>query len=67
MTHLDPMLSVRGDSAEQCWRIVQPVIDAWRSGAVLMEEYPAGSSGPAGALIDEDTPTLHEADEPGPR
>ena len=62
----DPMLSVRGDSAEQCWRIVQPVIDAWRSGAVPMDEYPAGSSGPANALIDEDMPTLHEADEPEP-
>lgn len=44
----DPTLSVRGDTAEQCWRIVQPVIDAWRSGSVPLEEYPAGSSGPAG-------------------
>ncbi|WP_133541511.1 glucose-6-phosphate dehydrogenase [Microbacterium sp. BK668] len=42
----DPTLSVRGDTAEQCWRIVQPVIDAWRSGAVPLEDYPAGSSGP---------------------
>lgn len=43
----DPTLSVRGDTAEQCWRIVQPVLDAWRSGAVPLEEYPAGTPGPA--------------------
>ncbi|WP_345800830.1 glucose-6-phosphate dehydrogenase [Microbacterium sp. AZCO] len=43
----DPTLSVRGDTAEQCWRIVQPVIDAWRAGTVPLEEYAAGSSGPA--------------------
>jgi glucose-6-phosphate 1-dehydrogenase len=42
----DPTLSVRGDTAEQCWRIVQPVLDAWRSGAVPLDEYPAGSNGP---------------------
>jgi glucose-6-phosphate 1-dehydrogenase len=60
----DPMLSVRGDSAEQCWRIVQPVIDAWRSGAVPMGEYPAGSSGPDTALIHEDMPAMHETEDP---
>jgi glucose-6-phosphate 1-dehydrogenase len=44
----DAMLSVRGDAAEQCWRIVQPVIDAWHADSVPMDEYPAGSLGPAG-------------------
>lgn len=44
----DPMLSVRGDSAEQCWRIVQPVRDSWSRGEVPLEEYAAGSAGPAG-------------------
>ena len=45
---IDPEKSTtRGDTAEQCWRIVQPIIDAWRSDAVPLEEYPAGSSGPA--------------------
>lgn len=34
-------------AAEQCWRIVQPVLDAWRAGSVPMAEYPAGSTGPA--------------------
>jgi glucose-6-phosphate 1-dehydrogenase len=43
----DPTLSVRSDTAEQCWRIVQPVLDAWRSGAVPLDEYPAGTPGPA--------------------
>ena len=27
-----PPPSVRGDTAEQCWRIVDPVIAAWRAG-----------------------------------
>ena len=44
----DPLLSVRGDTAEQCWRIVDPVLQAWRAGDVALEEYPAGSDGPAG-------------------
>ena len=43
----DPTLSVRGDTAEECWRIVDPVVQAWRSGAVPFDEYPAGSAGPA--------------------
>lgn len=43
----DPMLAVRGDAAEQCWRIVEPVLQAWRRGDVPLEEYPAGSAGPA--------------------
>ncbi|PJJ73105.1 glucose-6-phosphate 1-dehydrogenase [Diaminobutyricimonas aerilata] len=44
----DPLLSVRGDSAEECWRIVEPVLDAWRRGDVPLETYPAGSAGPDG-------------------
>jgi glucose-6-phosphate 1-dehydrogenase len=42
----DPFLSVRGDAAEQCWRILAPVISAWRGGDVAMDQYPAGSAGP---------------------
>jgi glucose-6-phosphate 1-dehydrogenase len=45
----DPTLSVRGDQAVQTWRIVEPVLGAWRAGAVPLEEYPAGSDGPADA------------------
>ncbi|WP_314453606.1 glucose-6-phosphate dehydrogenase [uncultured Microbacterium sp.] len=43
----DAMLAVRGDAAEQCWRIVQPVIDAWRKNEVPLDEYAAGTAGPA--------------------
>ncbi len=40
-------LSIRGDEAEQSWRIVTPVLDAWAKDLVPLEEYPAGSGGPA--------------------
>jgi glucose-6-phosphate 1-dehydrogenase len=43
----DVTLSVRADAAEQCWRIIQPVRDAWARADVPMESYPAGSLGPA--------------------
>lgn len=42
----NPLLSVRGDVAEECWRIVTPVIEAWRNGEVPMDDYPAGTMGP---------------------
>lgn len=41
------LISVRGDLAEECWRICEPVLAAWRAGTVPMDEYPAGSAGPA--------------------
>lgn len=44
----DPLLSVRGDTAEDCWRIVEGALAAWKAGEVPMEEYAAGSRGPAG-------------------
>lgn len=42
----DDTLSVRGDLAEECWRIVEPVLEAWRRDEVALEEYAAGSAGP---------------------
>jgi glucose-6-phosphate 1-dehydrogenase len=39
-------LSVRGDGAEEAWRVVEPVLAAWREDRVPLEEYPAGSDGP---------------------
>jgi glucose-6-phosphate 1-dehydrogenase len=42
----DATLSVRGDVAEQCWRIVTPVLNAWRKNAVPIDNYTAGSVGP---------------------
>jgi glucose-6-phosphate 1-dehydrogenase len=42
----DSALSIRGDEAEQAWRIVTPVMEAWAEGRVPMQEYSAGSTGP---------------------
>jgi glucose-6-phosphate 1-dehydrogenase len=44
----DPTLSVRGDVAEECWRIVTPVISAWHRNLVPIDNYVAGSPGPKG-------------------
>jgi glucose-6-phosphate 1-dehydrogenase len=43
----DTTLSVRADAVEECWRIVGPVLNAWRKGAVPIDTYRAGSSGPS--------------------
>ncbi|MFG3529973.1 glucose-6-phosphate dehydrogenase [Streptomyces sp. NPDC047917] len=42
----DPALSIRGDEAEEAWRVVEPVLSAWERDLVPLEEYPAGSEGP---------------------
>lgn len=42
----DPTLSVRGDHAVETWRIVEPVLHAWRNGTVPLEEYRAGTTLP---------------------
>ena len=42
----DPLLAVRGDNAEECWRIVEPVLGAWRNDEVPMDTYRAGGQGP---------------------
>ncbi|QOV38348.1 glucose-6-phosphate dehydrogenase [Streptomyces ferrugineus] len=42
----DPVLSIRGDEAEEAWRVVEPVLSAWDKDLVPLEEYPAGSAGP---------------------
>ena len=43
----DPSISVRGDVAEECWRIITPILETWKNGDVPLDEYPAGSAGPA--------------------
>ncbi|OMH35036.1 glucose-6-phosphate dehydrogenase [Tersicoccus sp. Bi-70] len=43
----DPMLSIRGDAAEECWRIIDTVRKAWKDDVVPLQSYPAGSKGPA--------------------
>ncbi|HEX7167376.1 MAG TPA: hypothetical protein VF230_10390, partial [Acidimicrobiales bacterium] len=45
----DPVLSIRGDEAEEAWRIVGPILDAWRADEVPLVDYEAGSEGPASA------------------
>ncbi len=47
----DPTLSIRGDEAEECWRIVEPVLTAWAVGTPTLGEYPAGSSGPESSVV----------------
>ncbi|HLN77453.1 MAG TPA: glucose-6-phosphate dehydrogenase [Nocardioidaceae bacterium] len=42
----DPMLFIRGDEAEESWRIINPVMTAWAAGDVPMQEYPAGGTPP---------------------
>jgi glucose-6-phosphate 1-dehydrogenase len=39
-------LSIRGDEAEEAWRVVAPVLSAWSKDLVPLLEYPAGSEGP---------------------
>jgi glucose-6-phosphate 1-dehydrogenase len=39
----DPTLSIRGDEAEESWRIVEPILGAWAAGRVPLETYPAGA------------------------
>ncbi len=42
----NPTLTIRGDEAEESWRIIDPVVKAWAAGAVPMREYPAGGEPP---------------------
>ena len=43
----DPALAIRGDEAEECWRIVEPIVEQWQRGVPPLLTYPAGSRGPA--------------------
>jgi glucose-6-phosphate 1-dehydrogenase len=46
----DNILFQRADSVEAGWQAVQPFLDAWKkAGAKGLENYQAGSEGPAGA------------------
>jgi glucose-6-phosphate 1-dehydrogenase len=45
----DPSLSIRGDEAEESWRIVEPILQAWAAGVSPLLEYRAGSHGPPGS------------------
>jgi len=43
----DTTLSIRDDEAEESWRVVTPILEAWAKDVVPIEEYEAGSEGPA--------------------
>jgi glucose-6-phosphate 1-dehydrogenase len=43
----DSALAIRGDEAEESWRVVSPVLEAWAKDVVPLQDYPAGSDGPA--------------------
>ncbi|MCU7820159.1 glucose-6-phosphate dehydrogenase [Kitasatospora sp. DSM 101779] len=46
----DPMLFIAGDEAEEAWRIIDPVLNAWSLGDVPLQEYPAGGEPPGPAF-----------------
>jgi glucose-6-phosphate 1-dehydrogenase len=48
----DPALAIRGDEAEECWRIVEPIVSEWEKGTPALRSYPAGSAGPEGRTVD---------------
>ncbi|HEX6424524.1 MAG TPA: glucose-6-phosphate dehydrogenase [Acidimicrobiales bacterium] len=50
MLNGDATLFIRGDEAEEAWRIVDPVMAAWSAGDVPMQEYRAGQA-PPGPVI----------------
>lgn len=41
-----PTFAIRDDEAEESWKIVEPILEVWKSGGIQLLEYPAGSSGP---------------------
>ena len=46
-------LFVRGDEAEESWRVVEPILEAWEQELVPLLEYPAGSAGPSLEALEE--------------
>lgn len=38
---------IRNDEAEEAWRILDPIVKAWRNNLVPLRSYKAGSSGPS--------------------
>ena len=45
-----PMLFITSDEAEEAWRIIDPVMNAWATGDVPLQEYPAGGEPPGPAF-----------------
>ena len=47
MLRNQPTLFIRGDEAEEAWRIIDPIAQAWAADEVPMQTYPAGSEPPS--------------------
>ncbi|MEV4624520.1 hypothetical protein AB0J74_38155 [Asanoa sp. NPDC049573] len=39
-------LPIRADEAEEVWKVVTPILDAWATDVVPLHDYAAGSDGP---------------------
>ncbi|MGH9025536.1 MAG: glucose-6-phosphate dehydrogenase, partial [Acidimicrobiia bacterium] len=46
MLQANTTLAIRADETEEMWRIVEPVLAAWKANKAPMLDYPAGSIGP---------------------
>jgi glucose-6-phosphate 1-dehydrogenase len=56
----DATLYARGDSVEEAWRFVEPILKAWKNNpAIKVHGYPAGTWGPTevSKLIESDSLT----------
>lgn len=65
----DATLFKRADEIEASWRIVQPILDAWKADqSADVPAYPAGSSGPeeAAALLTRDGRRWRDLENAGP-
>ena len=58
----DPTLFIRTDEVEQAWRIVDPLLEAWKDPNLSLAKYAAGSWGPreADRLLQRDGHAWHE-------
>ncbi len=53
----DPTLFIRGDIAEEAWKLVMPILDSWKDGPpTIFPNYEAGTYGPRAAdlLLERD-------------
>ena len=42
----DKTLFIRFDEVEWAWRVVEPILQAWKLGETAVHSYPAGTWGP---------------------
>jgi glucose-6-phosphate 1-dehydrogenase len=42
----DKTLFIRFDEVEWAWRVVEPILQAWKLGETTVHSYPAGTWGP---------------------